>query len=261
MPGVVAVPVVADEPVHWSSDWSEPDHRGGPYGPPTQGWGEAGTLPHRQTACCPTARPSGSPTTAPLPPSRSAGERLRRGLSLLALGGVVAGGITYAPYLALVVVLLAAWLLRSGSLAASSVGNRRNRRGAKWYDGIQLLLAAPWHVVAGLGGTIILLLWCVGIATAVGLLCFAASVSLTTSLGVVGGGFALGLWWGPAPNGSAHRSTGSSTRSPGAASRGCWSRCSSAPRSGLAAAAAAQGPRWTPYDDAPLSDVSLPRWL
>ncbi len=262
-PGVVGGPGVADEPVHWSSDWSEPDHREDPYGPPTQGWGEAGTLPHRQTRVLPDGSTEwvtdyGAPAPEPVP----AGERLRRGLSLLALGGVVAGGITYAPYLALVVVLLAAWLLRSGSLAASSVGNRRNRRGAKWYDGIQLLLAAPWHVVAGLGGTIILLLWCVGIATAVGLLCFAASVSLTTSLGVVGGGFALGLWWGPGSErlrSPVHRVVDPLAR------RGvAWLLVTllvGALGSGLAAAAAAQGPRWTPYDDAPLSDVSLPRWL
>ena len=50
---------------------------------------------------------------------------------------------------------MAVWLLRSGSLAASSVGERRSRRGVKWYDGIQVLLAAPWHVVAVFGGFVV----------------------------------------------------------------------------------------------------------
>ena len=75
--------------------------------------------------------------------------------------------------------------------------SRRDRRGIKWYDGIQLLLAAPWHVVAGLGGTLLLFLWSLGIAAAVALLCFAGSLSVLVSLAVIGGAFAIGLWWGP----------------------------------------------------------------
>ena len=111
-------------------------------------------LPHRQTRVLPDGSVEyvgdyGPPAREHVPP----GERFRRAGSLLALGGVVIGGIAFAPYLALAVLFIAVWLLRSGSLAAASAGNRRNRRGIKWYDGIQLLLAAPWHVVAGLGGS------------------------------------------------------------------------------------------------------------
>ena len=155
-------------------------------------------MPHRETRVLPDG--SVEYVGAYGPPAREvvpAGERLRRGLSLLALGGVVTGGIAYAPYLALTVLFLAVWLLRSGSLAAASAGSRRDRRGAKWYDGIQLLLAAPWHVVAGLGGTLLLILWSVGIASAVALLCFAGSLSMLTSLAAIGAFVAIGTWWGP----------------------------------------------------------------
>jgi predicted Ser/Thr protein kinase len=223
------------EPVHWSEDWAD-DLDGTTdyvtdYGPP----------PRERVP---------------------AGERLRRSATLLALGGVVAGGIAFAPYLAVAVVLVAVWLLRSGSLAASSHGNRRSRRGAKWYDGIQLLLAAPWHVVAGLGGTVLLLLWSLGIGAAVALLCFAASLSVLASLGAIGAAFALGLWWGPGSErlrSPVHRVVDPLAR------RGVpWLLVTllvAAGASGLGAAASAQGPSWTPYDDAPFAGVHLPAWL
>ena len=141
------------EPVHWSDEWDEQDDDTH-HDLPAHGWGDDGTVPHRQTRVLPDG--TTEYVTDYGPPARErapAGERLRRSATLLALGGVVAGGITVAPYVALAVLFVGVWLLRSGSMAASSVGNRRNRRGIKWYDGIQLLLAAPWHVVAGLGGT------------------------------------------------------------------------------------------------------------
>lgn len=190
------------------------------------------------------------------------GERLRRSLTLLAAGGVVTAGIVVAPYVALAVVFFGVWLLRSGSMAAASAGNRRNRRGVKWYDGIQLLLAAPWHVMAGLAGTLLLLLWSLGIGAAVALLCFAASVSMTISLAVVGGAFAIGLWWGPGSErfrSPVHRVVDPLAR------RGVpWLLATllvGAVASGLGAAASAQGTTWTPDDSAPLSDVRLPGWL
>ena len=60
------------------------------------------------------------------------------------------------------------WLLRGGSLAASAAGARRTVRGAKWYDGPQLLLASPWHVVQAIPGALLLLLWSLGLALACG---------------------------------------------------------------------------------------------
>jgi predicted Ser/Thr protein kinase len=219
----------------------------------TQGWSETSTVPHRLEYV-----DYGPPVREHVP----TGERLRRALSLLALGGVVTGGIAYAPYLALAVLFITVWLLRSGSLAAASAGSRRDRRGVKWYDGIQLLLAAPWHVVAGLGGTLLLLLWSVGIATAVALLCFAASFSVPTSLAVIGAFFAVGLWWGPGSE---------RVRSPvrravdPLAHRGVpWLLVTllvAALGSGLGAAATSSGTSWAPYDGAPFADVRLPGWL
>jgi hypothetical protein len=260
--GTGVVPPALSEPVHWSDDWRSPpvdlydDGR-------TQGWGEAGTMPHRQTRVLPDGTVEyvgdyGPPAREHVPP----GERFRRALSLLALGGVVTGGIAFAPYLALTVLFVAVWLLRSGSLAAASAGNRRNRRGIKWYDGIQLLLAAPWHVVAGLGGSVLLFLWSLGIAAAVALLCFAASASMLPSLGIIGVSFAIGLWWGPGSErvrSPIHRAVDPLAR------RGVpWLLTTllvAALGSGLGAAASAQGTSWAPYDDAPFADVRLPGWL
>jgi hypothetical protein len=175
---------------------------------------------------------------------------------------VVAAGIALAPYVALAGTLVAVWLLRSGSMAAASAGNRRNRRGIKWYDGIQLLLAAPWHVVVGLGGSLLLFLWSVGIAVAIALLCFAASVSMTTSLAVIGAAFAVSTWCGPGSErlrSPVHRVVDPLAR------RGVpWLLATllvAAVASGLGAAVSAQGTTWTPYDTAPVSDVRRPGWL
>jgi hypothetical protein len=199
------------------------------------------------------------------PPARErvpAGERLRRSVSLLALGGVVAGAIAFAPYVALAALLVVVWLLRSGSLAAASAGNRRSRRGVKWYDGIQLLLAAPWHVVAGLSGSLLLLLWSAGIAAAIALLCFAASLTITTSLALIGAGFALSTWWGP---GSERvRSPVHRVVDPLARHGVPWLLVTllvAAGASALGAAVSAQGTSWTPYDSAPFAGVRLPGWL
>lgn len=244
----------AAEPVHWSDDWgSTDDHYGDAHA----------TAPQRQTRVLPDG--TTEYVSSEYGPARErvpAGERLRRAVSLVAAGGVVTAGIAFAPYLALGVTFLAVWLLRSGSLAAASVGNRRNRRGIKWYDGVQLLLAAPWHVVAGLGGTLLLLLWSLGIGAAFSLLCFAASVSMTTSLAVIGASFAVGLWWGPGSErlrSPVHRVVDPLAR------RGVpWLLVTllvAALASGLGAATAAQGTSWSPDDAAPLSGVRLPGWL
>jgi serine/threonine protein kinase len=268
--------VAPDEPVHWSDGWGSPlddlyddapveVRSAGDW--TTDDWAadrdDEGTVPQRRTRVLPDG------TTEHVsdygPPARErvpAGERLRRSVSLLALGGVVAGGITFAPYVALATLFVVVWLLRSGSLAAATAGHRRSRRGVKWYDGIQLLLAAPWHVVAGFGGSLLLFLWSVGIAAAVALLCFAASISLTTSLAVIGAAFALSTWWGPGSErvrSPVHRALDPLAR------RGVpWLLVTllvAAGGSALGAAVSAQGTSWTPYDSAPFSDVRLPGWL
>ncbi|WP_165355162.1 serine/threonine protein kinase [Nocardioides oleivorans] len=252
-PGPVPAPV---EPFHWSQDWTAEDDR-------ADRWGDTGTVPHRQTRVLPDG--STEYVTAYGPPARErvpAGQRLRRSLTLLAGAGVVAGGIAFAPYVTTAVLFVAVWLLRSGSLAASSAGNRRDRRGARWYDGVQVLLAAPWHVVAALGGALVLFLWSIGIACAIALLCFAASISMTTSLAVIGATFAFATWLGPGAErvrAPVHRVVDPLAR------RGVpWFLVTllvAALGSGLGAAVSAQGTSWTPYDSAPFSDVRLPGWL
>ncbi|KRE94759.1 hypothetical protein ASG76_10225 [Nocardioides sp. Soil774] len=233
----VAAPVA--EPVHWSEDWDDDFHDD-----------PAGTTEY--------VTDYGPPPREHVP----AGQRLRRTATLLALGGVVAGGVALAPYVTLAVVFVGVWLLRSGSLAASSHGNRRSRRGTRWYDGIQLLLAAPWHVVAGLGGTVLLMLWSLGIGAAVALLCFAASLSVLTSLAAIGAALALGLWWGP---GSERLRSPVRRAVDPLARRGVpWLLVTllvAAGASGLGAGASARGTSWAPYDSAPFADVHLPGWL
>jgi predicted Ser/Thr protein kinase len=226
---------------------------------------DAHTVPQRQARVLPDGTIEHVSAEYGGPPARdrvSAGERLRRGLLLLAAGGVVTGAVAFSPYLALAVITVLVWLLRSGSLAASAAGNRRDRRGARWYDGIQVLLAAPWHAVAGLAGTALLLLWSLGIVAAFALLCFAASFSVTTSLAVVGAALAVGLWWGPGSErlrSPVHRVVDPIAR------RGVpWLLVTllvAAGASALGAAVSAQGTDWTPDDSAPFSDVRLPAWL
>ena len=197
-----------------------------------------------------------------LPARASAGERLRRTVLVLVLGAAVVAGIVLAPYVALALLATAAWLLRSGSLAASRVGDRRRLRGVRWYDGVQVLLAAPWHLVSGGAGTLLLLTWSLGIGTAVALCCFAASFSMTASLALIGGFFALGMWWGP---GSGRLRSPVHRVVDRLAGQGVvWTVAVllvGAVASGLGAAATSGERVWSPDDGAPFSDVRLPAWL
>ncbi len=125
------------------------------------------------------------------------GERLRRFVVVLAGAVLVGAACTAAPWVALAVLVVAVWLLRSGSIAASRVEARRQVRGRRWYDAPQLLVHAPWHLVQSIPSTIMLLLWSAGLAAAVGLVCYAVTAPLAWSLFGSGVVFALSLWWGP----------------------------------------------------------------
>ena len=146
-----------------------------------------------------TIREPGGRTAPPwAPPPRVGGlERFRRGVLVLAGAAVVGAGVAVAPYLTALLAVVVTWLLRSGSLAGSAAGARRQVRGAKWYDAPQLLLATPWHALAAVPGVLLLVTWSLGLALAAALLCFAAGLSLTPSLGVIGVVLALAMWWGP----------------------------------------------------------------
>ncbi len=134
---------------------------------------------------------------APPPPKPPAAERLRRAVAIGCAAVVVGAGFAAAPYLTTVLVVLGVWLLRTGSLAASAVADRRTLRGRKWYDAPRLVFSGPWHLVRAVTGTIVLVTWSAGLGVAAGLICYAAAVSVPITL--FSGGTALGvaLWSGP----------------------------------------------------------------
>ncbi|QBR94013.1 serine/threonine-protein kinase [Nocardioides euryhalodurans] len=124
-------------------------------------------------------------------------ERLRRGLLLTGLGVATGAAVLAAPWLAVAVIAALVWVLRAGSLAGSAAGARRELRGSRWYDGPQLLVASPWHVVQAVPGALLLLLWSLGLALACGLVCYAVAASEPVTLFACGAVLGLALWLGP----------------------------------------------------------------
>ncbi len=209
----------------------------------------------------PTAHepPTGGTAWLPDEPAAAQGRpplavRLRRLGALVALAAVAGGAVAFAPYLSLLALLLLTWLLRSGSLSASAAGDRRRLRGPKWYDGPQTLLATPWHVLAGIPGTLLLTLWAGGIAAAIGLLCFAAAASPELSLGLCGAALAVGLWFGP--GGSRVRRPVRRVVHPLSAQPVAWLVATAlllAVAAALASLATSRGIVWAPASDEPFS--------
>ncbi|WP_183101035.1 serine/threonine-protein kinase [Nocardioides pelophilus] len=131
------------------------------------------------------------------PPKVPVGERIRRGV-VVACGGLVLGAATaLAPYVALVAVVLGVWVLRTGSLAASAGADRRTTRGTKWYDALQVVFSSPWHSVRAVTGTVVLVLWSLGLALAAALLCYAAALDGAATLFSGGAALGIALWSGP----------------------------------------------------------------
>lgn len=130
-------------------------------------------------------------------PRASVGERVRRGALLVALTLAAGAGAAAYPWLAVGLLLVLTWLTRSISLAASAHDQRRQYRGRKWYDGMQLLVAAPWHLVQSIPGAVLLGLWALGLASAAALVCYAISTGVELALFVCGVVLAGSLWWGP----------------------------------------------------------------
>jgi serine/threonine protein kinase len=127
--------------------------------------------------------------------------RVRRGVLLAALGLVAAAAVAAWPYLATALLVLASWLLRSSTMIVTAAGDRRRLRGARWYDVLLGPLSAPWYLALALPGAVLLDLWALGIGAAGALVCYAASLSVTTVLSVSGLCLAVSLWIGP---GSGH---------------------------------------------------------
>lgn len=130
-------------------------------------------------------------------PRVSFGERFRRATLLTGLALTAGAGCAAYPWITAVLLLVLVWLLVSGSLAASAHGLRRQFRGRKWYDGIQLLVAAPWHLVQSIPTTLLLALWSLGIAVAAGLVCYAVATGIELALFVCGTALTVSLWLGP----------------------------------------------------------------
>jgi hypothetical protein len=130
-------------------------------------------------------------------PRASVGERMRRGSLLVALVLAAGAGAAAYPWLTVGLLLLLTWLTRSISLAASAHDQRRQYRGRKWYDGVQLLVAAPWHLVQSIPGAVLLGLWALGLSAAAALVCYAIATGVELALFVCGVVLAGSLWWGP----------------------------------------------------------------
>jgi len=186
-------------------------------------------------------------------------EKLRRGL-LVGAGAVLTGAAcATAPWVAGTLLLLAVWLLRSGSLAVTAVGERRRLRGRKWYDGAQLVIRTPWHLVQSIPGTLMLVLWSAGLAVAAALICYAVAATMAITLFVSGVVLALSLWWGP--GGSRVRGPLSRVVYPLSRNLGSWAAATAvvavlAVLLGLRISA--DGVSWLPAGDRPFASYDLP---
>ncbi len=189
---------------------------------------------------------------APPPPKVPFGERFRRGVAVTC-GGVLVGAATAAaPYVAAVLIFVGVWLLRTGSLAASAVADRRVTRGRKWHDGLGFVVTSPWHLVRAITGTLVLVSWSTGIGIAAALLCYAAAVGVPITLFAGGATLAIALWSGPGA--SRFRSPLSRVAYPVVRRPVAWLvLCGAllAPAAVFGLVVAAQGVRWFPATSGP----------
>jgi hypothetical protein len=181
-------------------------------------------------------------------------ERTRRAVLLGATALLCGGLVSAVPWYGSVALLLAVWLLRSGSLAATAAGDRRRIRGRKWYDGAQLLVHSPWDLLRSLPGTLMLVLWSAGLAVAAALLCYAFVAGETVTLFVCGTVFAASVWTGP--GGSRVRSPLARVVRPVSRTWKTWLAVTfvvAVLAAGLGALAESDGASWSPGQDRPLS--------
>jgi predicted Ser/Thr protein kinase len=127
----------------------------------------------------------------------SSGERVRRVVLGAGLAALAAVGFAAYPWASGAVILVLVALLRGLSLAGSVHGERRELRGARWYDGPRLIVGTPWHLLRSLPSTVVLVLWAGGLAVAVGLLCYAVAAATPVMLLACGLTFAVMLACGP----------------------------------------------------------------
>ncbi|WP_110181771.1 serine/threonine-protein kinase [Nocardioides solisilvae] len=258
-PRTLALPVPGtddwdDDPTDdWRDDWRDAptdDGRDDWQDAPTDDWSDEDD--DEDEAWVPWTGDDRAPE--PVPPM----ERLRRAVLLGGTATAAAAALAWAPWLAAATLVVLAWLLRSGSRAASAVRDRRLARGARWYDGVLASFSTPYHLLAAVPGTLLLGAWAAGVALAVGLLCFAFAVGESLSLGLVGAGFVLGLWAGPG-SGRVRRPVGRVVRP--VAARGVGWLVAAAVVGAVASgfvSLAAQGTHWDPASDAPWRAVPIP---
>lgn len=205
------------------------------------------------------------PFTLALPPEIAeprvpAAERFRRGALLVGLAVTAGAACAAYPWVSVAVLLLVVWLLRSMSLAASAHGLRREQRGRKWYDGAQLLVAAPWHLVQSIPGAVLLGLWGLCLAASAALVCYAIATGMGLALFVCGVTLAVTMWWGP--GGSRLRGPVGRVVNPLAAEPQRWALVLVA-IGGVAVLfwmlVQAGGADWTPGERRPLSQSSTDR--
>ncbi len=191
----------------------------------------------------------------PVPPL---GERLRRGGLVLLLALVVTGAVAAAPWVAMAIVAVAVWLMRSGSLAASRIADRRRLRGLKWYDGAQLVLSSPWHLVQSIPSTVVLLLWGAGMAAAGALVGYAIGATTAYTLAGTGLLLAIGVYLGP--GGSRVHGPVGRVVTPLSRRPATWvvaSLLTAAAAGLLGGLAIDRGVSWAPFQDAPFSGVDV----
>ena len=224
--------------------------------------GAAGTrmLTEHQTVL---ERGQGAPSTQPPPPApfehgrAPFAERARRAVLLVTAGLLCGALVALFPWLGSIALVLLVWMLRSGSVAASTAAERRRMRGAKWYDGALLLVRAPWELLRSLAGTTMLVLWSGGIALAAALLCYAFTAGEAITLFVSGAVFAGAAYTGP--GGSQVRSPLARLVNPVSRQWKPWLAVSFlllVLATTLGGLAEARGSSWAPGQDRPLSGPS-----
>ncbi len=124
--------------------------------------------------------------------------KLQRGALLSGLFATVTLGFARAPYLAVAVACVLALAVRTVSWTTESARERQHLRGRRrWFDRPLTVATTPWYLVVATGGTLMLLLWGTFVAFVVGFAYLLFRGPLVPGLLVMGGVFAVCLWWGP----------------------------------------------------------------
>jgi predicted Ser/Thr protein kinase len=147
----------------------------------------------------PPPRRIGTPGPREPRPAPPAGRSTPGVRALLTVGllAVVAAGLALAPYVAAAVVLVLAWLVRTASWSLDAIADRRALKGERRSDTLVQVLSAPWHLVASLPGTLVLMLATLATGALLTTALWALGTPETRALFVGGSAAALVLWWGP----------------------------------------------------------------